>query len=665
MNVLEIKNNLVKIGYETADNLALSEFLIIEDTNSPYVAQIMNLKSDALSNFAIAKLLFTFDEEGILKNYNGTIPSAKAVVSKLPSNELLDIIPVSNPLFLGTLAQQNISLRVDKTILENNLLICSDNLNNTAELLTNITGQLDEKTVIFDTEGVFDTESKILFGRDFKLPLNSETIDYIYENDLEDVDAVNKAVIQDIFLELQNYINTLPEKFLPFDTFLNVVDSQYRETNIPELILLKNKLLKYKELDVFAQDLKDVLSLSIVLEKSELTVVDISNVPDSMKRELITYIYSVMSKINEKIYAFTKIDNSIITKKLLKRLIDRDNVYTTIICPHELKYISELKEVSQNKIFFAPMTMTHDFAAYNAYLAKLNNDEFVIYGAHTQNIPLIVEITDYQESNDIEQEMTNTEENFSSTFSEIDENDEFENIEDDASQETIVEQDDIDTENDIIDSEQHNEPETSIDNSDESSHEEISHEEIQPVDNLLEDNEPVVEPLDIVDQEQAKDNYTEAPVIEAQVIEQNNDELVEQVAKDVDKSFYEKLPREDDVTIDEEPEIVEDELTEDDLNIIDDLASEDIPLAGNETETPPVIDDEKPPVVPIYPADDIEDSENTYFKPGDRVITKYGEGVVEQMVKYGNKYLCKVNHATIGIRLLNPAMTEVRKVDDI
>ena len=96
MQVLEIKNNLVKIAYDVNDNLALSSFVIIEDTNTPYVAQVVNVKADKLTNFAIVKLLFTFNEEGILKNYNGTIPSLKSTVSILPSKELLDIIPIEN-----------------------------------------------------------------------------------------------------------------------------------------------------------------------------------------------------------------------------------------------------------------------------------------------------------------------------------------------------------------------------------------------------------------------------------------------------------------------------------------------------------------------------------------------------------------------------------------
>ena len=73
MKILEVKNNLVKISYDSEENLSLGGFLIIEDKSSPYVAQVVNLKSDNGLNFAVLKLLFTFNTEGILKNYDGTI----------------------------------------------------------------------------------------------------------------------------------------------------------------------------------------------------------------------------------------------------------------------------------------------------------------------------------------------------------------------------------------------------------------------------------------------------------------------------------------------------------------------------------------------------------------------------------------------------------------
>lgn len=684
MKVLEIKNNLVKIAFDAVDNLALGGFVIIEDTNNPYVAQVMNLKSEPASNYAIVKLLFTFNDEGILKNYNGTIPSLTANVSKLPAGELLDIIPAEDPITLGSLAQQDVNLDVDKTILENNLLICSNNLNNTTTLLSNITEQISEKAIIIDTEGQFEWDRAIAIGTDFKLPLNFDTINYIYENDLEDIDAVSKAMIQDIIIEVQNYIQTLPERFLPFDTFISVIDSQYRETQIPQLILLKNKLLKYKELNVFADTLKDIMDLSITIENTKNISIDLSEIPEKLQKEVIRYIYSILNGMNEQIYCFVKVNNSNITKRLLKRYIARDNVFTTVICSHEFKYIEEIKEASQNIIFFAPLTLQHDFASYNSFLNKLNNDEFVIYGAHTQNIPFITEVTPVEESKEQEivpmpeaiqetpePEAINTvpaditiaepiadedlveevlqDDGIVNDFPEISYPDITKNEQEFEEEETLVE-DDVNN--------NFEEEDTVIEPLQEDIYEEA------PIENILEDN-VVYDPIEEIgtmdndipqltnDESDNEESIDELPQ------ELSNDELVEQVAKDVDKVFYEKLPTED-----EEFDTPEG-LTEDDLNLIDDLSDDnEISLVGEEDIAEfDNFEEELPPVVPIYPAEENLDDEVQTFNAGDRVSTaKYGEGIVEKMIKYGNKMLCSIDFPNIGRRLLDPAITEITKL---
>lgn len=689
MNVLEVKNNLVKISYGVDDNLQLSGFVIIEDTNTPYVAQVMNLKSDDKGNFAIVKLLFTFDADGILKNYNGTIPSKNAIVSKIPSSELLDIIPVDEPLVLGNLAQQNMRLKVDKSILENNLLICSNNLGNTEDLLYCIASQInDGKVVIIDSEGQLKADEKMVFGEDFRLPLNYDTIDYIYENDLENVDSVNKAVIQDVLIEVQNYVKTLPEKFIPFDSFINVIDSQYRETQIPELILLKNKLLKYKELNVFAQNLKEILDLSIKIDSSDITLIDISTVPEDIQKEVIRYIYTALNDIESKIYAFCKVNNSNITKRLLKRFITKDNVYTTVICPHEFKYIEEVKEFSQNVIFFAPSTLTHDFASYNTYLNKLNANEFVVYGAHTQNIPMIVEvIDDITEDENIESQETEAEKEDDTGLSNIfggsqneespelqDQSENIENVEIVESEpETNVEPlVDSEPEIDIVEDDYEPLEENTVE---ETTSDEVS-EDIETSEIVDDETETLAELPETVEEDNIQDAEEETlvsetddeteviePLVSEDTTDKSHDELVEQVAQDVERSFYKKLPSEDD----EFGEVVnptQDELTEDDLNLIEDLATDDIPLAGGETyDELPAEEEEVPPVVPIYPADDIEERDGQMFVAGDRVVTeKYGEGVVEKMIKYGNKMLCSIDFPEIGRRLLDPNMTDIKRI---
>lgn len=754
MQVLEIKNNLVKIAYDVNDNLALSSFVIIEDTNTPYVAQVMNVKADKLTNFAIVKLLFTFNEEGILKNYNGTIPSLKSTVSVLPAKELLDIIPVENKLTMGQLAQQGVNLDIDKTILDNNLLVCSNNVENTNTLLQNITKQIDEKVVIFDTDGLYDADNKIKFGKDFKLPLNYDTINFIYENDLEDVDATSKAVIQDIFIEVQEYTKTLPEGYLPFETFINVVDQQYKETQIPQLVLLKNKLLKYKDLNAFAENLKDILSLSIAIDKSDVTVIDISDMTPVLQKEIMSYTYGVMRSINETIYSFVKIDNTNSSKKLLKMFLTRENIFTTIVCRHEYKYLPELKSSAQNLILFAPQTLQHDFASYNTFLNKLNSDEFIIYGAHTQNIPFIVELEDLEleteddeeNNNEIDnevdeqetnkeqapptqQEPENIEEPKVETIEEAPKNESFQapkveypdfNLEETEEVASNIEEINTDETLDIVEEPEENflqnelpeeeepaleyeeqeeapdlyaedeteepieeevfmpeedMPEIELDETpseetivediiSEDDENEISTqepEENSQIYNILEDeenysdNEPEVLPLEPEIDYSVEENDIEANYQEPLTYE-DNEAMIEQAAKDVDKFIYEKLPDED-VSLNDLSAMQTDELTEDDLNLIGDLASDNL------TDVPEYVEDQ-PPIVPIYNAEDIETQEPQNFEAGDKVSSpKYGEGVVEKMIKYGNKMLCSIEFPNIGRRLLDPAMTEIRKLD--
>ena len=406
-------------------------------------------------------------------------------------------------------------------------------------------------------------------------------------------------------------------------------------------------------------------------------------------------------------------NNSNITKRLLKKFIEKGNVYTTIICPHEFKYIEDVKEISQNIIFFAPLTLTHDFASYNTYLNKLNTDEFVVYGAHTQNIPFITEITAPEDMAKLPSEETDediTSDNNAEKENQDEEEEEKNNNEDDfLSFDDIMFNDNNQTENDqsadefdktdntdnteddsqfveleIVDDSEITD--NGLDETDETSYSEEYNEEetFEETEILTENNaedeiiteEPVTEE-EYIEPEQELNEYQEdiieeEPVAEVAdeeepvfepltVTEETHDHMVEQVSQDVDKMFYEKIEN-------NEPDDFADtseDLTEDDLNLIEDMTTEDIPLAGelDDNALPPVETEEQPPVVPIYPADDIEAADTPDFQPGEHVTTaKYGEGVVEKMIKYGNKMLCSIDFPNIGRRLLDPAMTEIKKI---
>jgi len=396
MKVLEIKNNLVKVSNENRRKLILGGFIVIEDKSTPYVGQIVSLKADNGISYAIAKLIFTFNDEGIVKNYDGTIPALDAEVSLLAAKDLLDILPTQTPVKLGNIAQQDFMLNVDISLLQNNLLICSDSAKNTSTIVMNFAKQLEnnaESSIIFDIDGKFKNEKRFVFGENFKMPLNFDSINFIYANDLNDVDATSKAVIQDIFLEVQEYTRQVPDKFIPFETFINVVEQQYAESNIPELALLKNKLLKYKEEKVFAESKYEISSLKEYIKDNYTVILDISKVNPQLQREIILYVYSVLDEMGAPVTTFVKLNEDNSDKKLIKAIINETSVYTNLICSHNYKYVYELKEQADNLILFIPETTRHDFAAYNTFLNKLNHDEFVVWGKATQRIPLIVELS--------------------------------------------------------------------------------------------------------------------------------------------------------------------------------------------------------------------------------------------------------------------------------
>ena len=160
-----------------------------------------------------------------------------------------------------------------------------------------------------------------------------------------------------------------------------------------------------------------------------------------------------------------------------------------------------------------------------------------------------------------------------------------------------------------------------------------------------------------------------------------SDEVDEQIVKEVDKVYT---------------TIKDDDFSDSDLDFIDELNSEDSPvleeISDNDSLLEEVVDNEgileeetyeppkeeqfqepeilekkeaSTPIVPVYEAE-IPQEDMVLSDPieqGDTVVhAKYGTGVVEKMIKYGNKTLFAINFDNIGRRLLDPTLTELKKV---
>ena len=218
---------------------------------------------------------------------------------------------------------------------------------------------------------------------------------------------------------------------------------------------------------------------------------------------------------------------------------------------------------------------------------------------------------------------------------------------------------------------------------------ELSEEEQVIVDEVISEDidvlpiEKDVTEIEEVDEFEASESDEADIIVELDDVDEiETDEILEkEIMEDVDKVFT---------------TIMEDSLSDNDLDLIDELNSEgsseefeelqelqeteveelefvDTLEEYNDNSDISDLDDSREiletkksvtPSVPVYeaeiPAEDLVTSDP--IEQGDTVIhAKYGTGVVEKMVKYGNKTLYSINFDNLGRRLLDPTLTEIEK----
>jgi hypothetical protein len=180
------------------------------------------------------------------------------------------------------------------------------------------------------------------------------------------------------------------------------------------------------------------------------------------------------------------------------------------------------------------------------------------------------------------------------------------------------------------------------------------------------------------------DDISQEPLIEEDI----DKAIVEDVDKvfttikddtisDSDLDFIDELNNEIDnslgeITITEEfEELTEleefESLDENEDNLLEPIEDHISTLEQNEIEEEKEILEKRntsTPIVPVYeaeiPAEDMVDSDP--IEQGDNVThAKYGNGIVEKMIKYGTKTLYSINFDNVGRRLLDPTLTEIKK----
>ena len=772
MNIIEIKNNLVKLSYN--EDITLSSFIKISDVCNSYIAQILHLEASRIGKIAIARIIFNY-KCGI-QAYDGSIPSIQSEVELLDDDFFLNSLDKSEPLVMGKLAQKDSEVIVSSRLLMDKPIICAEKSYQYSLLLENIIKQNEEnsrKTVVIDVVGDIKG-NKLVATEDFKLPLDKNSIDYIFDRGFDDLTPENKAFIQDIFSELNDYIKTV--EYIPFKDFNAVIEYEFKRTQQLQLIILKNRLTQFEKLGIFAQNQDEFRVLTDRLKSDDTLIIDVSKLSDSLQREYINYVYACMNSINANFYAFVSLNNNNSNAETLHTVLGSKNVFPLIACPYSYKHLAELKQCSKNMFMFTPIKQQADFGAYNIYLNKLAEDEYILYGKSTKFTPLIVkleEVTDFPkvtkeplieevvpsfegldtnetenkteqeipvlEEQPVEQPSTQEVEDNNLSFASLIENQtnelatpDDENIEvpqEDVEEVETVENDEIEEEE--TDNKEEDEaiedveeaPSEPVDTTPEFDYEaelkaqladiNISDDDIADVvaqtkgteiikgvnDNIDDiaqpetEEKPSLNPSDLFKANDDTSVDSDEPEEDSDLTDEDLD-MIEALGVDVESD--ESTQSKPQVNISEQsaiPQEIEDkeeeiEEVEKKTSITDEILQEEAERKAQEEaqkvdpveemiEKPEALPEHKEkakaletkeghtPIVPVYSAEipDEDIVESDVVNQGDKVEhSEFGRGIVEKIINYGDRTLCSVNFEQVGRRLLDPKISELKKL---
>ena len=735
MKLIEIKNSLAKLYYEPLDfPLVISDFLTIDDGNQKILAQVVSIESTSKedTNCAILKFALDLDEANKHTTYSGYVPALDAIVSRTKTSIVQDIFSsTSNAINVGVLTNSSkIELDLSADILNKFLYVQADR----QEEITNVLNTLvdynlseQNKTLIikFHDIEVYTSDNTVVLGKDLKLPVNSATLNYIYENDLTGLTVEQKAIVQDILLEIDEYIKTLEDGFIPFNTLLEVVNSVYESDKSTGIILFRNKLLKYKELDIFASTVEEINALYDSLKTHSVTELDLSNHDKNWTKEALSF---ALQNIDENMYVIMQIDEDLAEEKHIDELYKNDNIKAIVASGYECTLASKIKSFAKNLILFKPESQQKAAASYNSFLMKLVPSEFIVSGETTYYTPLIVKelpvkITakNIQKQTATVSEPVVSEENTtpSESIDSISNADELDYFNESHGLDEIDSLEDLpilnedqqeDEESDTLQETEQEETSEIKNIFDESVEEEIA----RDVDKMFTANGPEPEELSeaepdelIIPDDDSQDTgldiqenqETDEP---AQALMSDDDlDILEQLS-DSDDLNYDSTQNEEDETYDnhqntqqsflqEEPStdlsaneelIQEDDDMLEELEPLEDLEDSSSGILGAAQSISLDMPENKPsqneilesltennslPGVPIYhtqqPQTTAKSSDGMNITEGNIVYhEKYGRGVVEELFNYGKRTLCSIQFDNVGRRLLDPNLAELKQM---
>ena len=635
MQLLSVLNNTLKISYNPEENdLFIGDMLeFIIPSNHGVIAQIFKLEMDEGQNIAHLRIFFSIKQGNWIK-WIGNIPPKSSTIKKISQQEILELFSQldKNSLSIGFLPQFDRNFRINIDSIDNTFVLF-DNNQNKVDIFDNLKDELLKAAlpfVIFDFHGELKSKTipRINAIKDFKIPLNIETLQSLYDKDFQYSSPEMKLLFDDVITQIKIFFKQSDEIFIPFNIFKSVVD------NAPpsiELSLLKNILEKYKEKQLFANMKSDFARLRSIFKKHTAYIIDMSLVPQEWQKDYIIFIINNLNKFfvlleDNKIFKNSKEIDEVFEVNKRVKFIGAVNYSSDLI--------GEFVKKAKSLILCPPNKRINYFPNLVEYLSLLSSDEFIYQGEQTKYIPLILQPPIEKES-----PKTFTKPPMAKPAEEIKRPQE-ELI---LKKNQVAEIENIISEIEDIQSQETELPEEMIE------FEEITLDDIES----LEDLEELVED----DNENYDDLIEEYEVIEFKEDEKEEDLFDESLLEDVE-SLYRAKPQ-------AQPEIKNPEIQKMKKH------QQEVEKFEKETEQPRPIEKKRPK--PSYERQEelkeykvpVKEKKNKSlnFDKEDMIYhPKYGKGVIKRIVSHGDRSLYKVQFEDNGIKLIDLDTSGVEKI---
>lgn len=392
MQVANTLNNTIRILFNPKlEPFKLFDFLMVKSDGSKYIAQIIEIyddKFDASQNVAKIKLFYQINQNNEVMPYDNFTPNKECEIIKVKQEEIESFINQDKETFIfGTNTKSSTALNLQYDFFENNAVVLADKVENANSVTFNLAKNLSTRknVVIIDQTGVLDYEDakKIKAGKNFRMPLNYSTIDYVFNKCLVDASLEFQAIGGEIISEIKRFAKKQENEFIPFNHLTRVLIQQYKATPYPELKLLLVRLKKYQMDEVFAKTKADKENLFKAIEKNPITILDLSSIEPFWQKAYLEYI---TSDIDKDIFLIARINDEHFDSDLINKIYNKKkNIKFVPNVSYNYKRLPSVMQHCKNYILMPSLFQRADFLDANFALSNLISQGCVVFGENTDN----------------------------------------------------------------------------------------------------------------------------------------------------------------------------------------------------------------------------------------------------------------------------------------